>query len=303
VTVELRAPVREDAAAIAAALNEFNVPAGFDLDSPEEVAVWLEFPSFNLERNTRVALVDGHIVGYSEAYDPGGDGRFVFADVRAANADASAALLDFVEEHARELAPGGKIRLWTTEKAAVWGSFLESRGYELHRYSLRMGADLNAEPPEPDWPEGIAVRTFAGEEDERPAYDLQQETFADQGEEHVAEPFEDWRHWMVREPFDPSLWFFAEEDRQLVGVSLCRGEHGGDDSFGWVSVLGVRKPWRGRGLGSALLLHSFRELRARGKKRVGLGVRADNATGAVRLYERVGMSVERRIVWYSKEVV
>jgi hypothetical protein len=36
---------------------------------------------------------------------------------------------------------------------------------------------------------------------------------------------------------------------------------------------------------------------------VGLGVRADDATGAVRLYERVGTSVERRIVWYSKEVV
>jgi mycothiol synthase len=304
VTVELRPPVREDAAAISAALNEFNVPAGFDLESPEEVAVWLEFPSFDVERNTRVALVDGHIVGYSEAYDPGGDGRFVFADVRAANPDASAALLDFVEEHARELAaPGGKIRLWTTENAAAWGSFLQSRGYQLHRYSLRMSADLEAERPEPEWPEGISVRTFSGEEDERPAYDLQQETFADQGEEHVAEPFEDWRHWMLREPFDPGLWFFAMDGDQLAGVSLCRGEHGGDESFGWVSVLGVRKPWRGRGLGSALLLHSFRELRARGKKRVGLGVRADNATGAVRLYERVGMTVERRIVWYSKEVV
>jgi ribosomal protein S18 acetylase RimI-like enzyme len=108
---------------------------------------------------------------------------------------------------------------------------------------------------------------------------------------------------MLREPFDPGLWFFAEKGQQLVGACLCRGEHGGDGSFGWVSVIGVRKPWRGRGLGSALLLHSFRELRDRGKKRVGLGVRADNATGAVRLYERVGMKVQRRIVWYSKEVV
>jgi hypothetical protein len=115
VTVELRPPAPEDAEAIAAALNEFNVPAGFDLDSPEEVAVWLEFPSFDLQKDTRVALVDGRIAGYSEAYDPGGDGRFVFADVRASNEDASTALLDFVEERARELAaPGGKIRLWTT---------------------------------------------------------------------------------------------------------------------------------------------------------------------------------------------
>lgn len=303
-SVELRPPAREDAAAISAALNEFNVPAGFDLDSPEEVAVWLEFPSFDLERDVRVALVDGEIAGYSEAYDPGGDGRFVFADVRAATPDARVALLGFVEEHARELAaPGGKIRLWTTEQAEAWTTFLESRGYELHHYSLRMAADLEAEPPEPDWPEGISVRTHDGEDDDRAAYELEQETFADQADDVVTEPFDDWRHWMLREPFDPGLWFFANDGDQLAGISLCRCEHGGDESFGWVSVLGVRRPWRRRGLGSALLLHSFRELRARGKKRVGLGVRADNATGAARLYERVGMSVQRRIVWYSKEVV
>jgi hypothetical protein len=59
VSVELRPPRREDAAAIATALNEFNRTFGFDLDSPEEGAVWLEFPSFDLERDVRVAVVDG----------------------------------------------------------------------------------------------------------------------------------------------------------------------------------------------------------------------------------------------------
>jgi hypothetical protein len=34
--------------------------------------------------------------------------------------------------------------------------------------------------------------------------------------------------------------------------------------------------------------------------RAGLGVSAGNPTGAVRLYERVGMSVNRRIRWYEK---
>jgi mycothiol synthase len=306
VTVELRPPALDDAAAIAEALNDFNRPAGFDLDSAEEVSVWLEFPSFDLEQDTRVAVKGEKVVGYAEAIRLGDNDQLVFADVRAGpkHADASAALLDFVEQHARELAaPGGKIRIWATDRAAAWGSVLESRGYERHRYSLHMGADLDTEPPEPDWPEGIIVRTFGGEEDERAAYDLQQETFADQGDEHVSESFEDWRHWMLREPFDPGLWFFATDGEQLAGVSLCRGERGADGAMGWVSVLGVRRPWRGRGLATALLLHSFRELRARGKERVGLGVRADNATGAVRLYERVGLSVERRIVWYSKEIV
>jgi mycothiol synthase len=304
VSVELRPPRREDAAAIAAALNEFNRPADFDLDSPEEVAVWLEFPSFDLERDVRVAVVDGQIVGYSEAFDPSGDGNFVFADVRAgpAHRDAGVALLDFVEERAREVAvPGGKIKIWTAEKADDWRKFLEARGYELHRYSLRMIAGLENEPPQPAWPEGISVRTLRGEEDERPAYELEQETFADQGDDYVPESFEDWRHWMRRDPFEPELWFLAFAGDELIGISLCRGEWAGNPEFGWVSVLGVRKAWRRKGLGSALLLHSFRELRARGKTRVGLGVRADNATGAVRLYERVGMKVQWRHLWYEKD--
>lgn len=303
-SVELRPPRREDAAAIAAALNEFNRPFDFEVDSPEEVAVWLEFPSLDLERDARVALVEGEIAGYSEATDLDGEGRFVFVDVRAdpAHPGATAALLDFAEKRARELAPQGKIRLWTAEKAKAWRSLLEGRGYGFHRYSLHMGAELADEPPEPTWPAGISVRTLRSEEDERAAYDVQQETFADQGNDFVPEPFDDWRHWATREPFDPGLWFFAVDGEELAGISLCRGEWAGDDSLGWVSVLGVRRPWRRKGLGSALLLHSFRELRARGKERVGLGVRADNATGALRLYERVGMSVSRRILWYEKAV-
>src|SRR5256885_9433297 len=53
-------------------------------------SVWLEFPSFDLEHDVRVAVVDGEIVGYSEAFAPPGDDNFVFADVRS-------------EEHTSEL--------------------------------------------------------------------------------------------------------------------------------------------------------------------------------------------------------
>jgi mycothiol synthase len=303
VTLELRPPVLEDAAAIADALNEFNRPAGFDLDSADEVTVWLEFPSFDLEQDVRVAVEGGKIVGYAEAVQLPDDTKLVFADVRAGpeHGDASAALLDFVERRARELAaPGGRLRIWTAERADAWRQFLESNGFEVQRYSLRMVADLEAEPPEPAWPEGISVRTRERVQDDRAAYDLQRETFADQGGGYVSEPFEDWLHWVKREPFDPGLWFLAFAGDELVGISLCRGDWAGDDELGWVSVLGVRRSWRKKGLGSALLLHSFRELRARGDKRVGLGVRADNATGAVRVYERVGMRIEGRQVWYEK---
>ena len=66
--------------------------------------------------------------------------------------------------------------------------------------------------------------------------------------------------------------------------------------------LGVRPQWRRRGLGTALLVASFRLFWERGLKAVGLGVDGENTTGAVRLYERAGMRVVHRFDSYEKEI-
>jgi ribosomal protein S18 acetylase RimI-like enzyme len=72
--------------------------------------------------------------------------------------------------------------------------------------------------------------------------------------------------------------------------------------IGWVGTLGVRRAWRKRGLGEALLLHSFGEFYKRGMKTIGLGVDAENPTGATRLYKKAGMSVAAEYVIYEKEL-
>jgi len=64
----------------------------------------------------------------------------------------------------------------------------------------------------------------------------------------------------------------------------------------------VRRPWRRKGLGLALLLHSFGEFYRRGRRRVGLGVDAQSLTGATRLYEKAGMRVARVYNTYEKEL-
>ena len=58
-------------------------------------------------------------------------------------------------------------------------------------------------------------------------------------------------------------------------------------------ILGVLPDFRQRGLAQALLRHTFAEYASRGLDTVGLGVDAENPTGAVRLYERAGMHVAR----------
>ena len=64
----------------------------------------------------------------------------------------------------------------------------------------------------------------------------------------------------------------------------------------------MRRPWRRRGLGLALLLRSFGQFYERGQRRVALSVDSDNPSGATRLYERAGMRVEREEVLYEKEL-
>lgn len=72
--------------------------------------------------------------------------------------------------------------------------------------------------------------------------------------------------------------------------------------MGYVGTLGVRRAWRKRGVGLALLRHSFGEFQRRGKPRAALHVDASNLTGALRLYESAGMHVHLASDMYEKEI-
>jgi mycothiol synthase len=302
VTAELRPPRLNDAVELAAAVDEFGRVNDGDRITPAIAETWLGTPSMDLEHDARVVLVDGRIVGYGDVFDSSRQGKllWLFLAAHPAHEDIWPPLLDFLEDRAAALAaPGGYVKATIPEKASALRAALESRGFAFDRFSFRMVARLDSDVAEPEWPEGVSVRPYRGEEDARPVYKVQEETFSDL-EGHTSISYEDWRHWSFRDGFDPGLWSLAFAGGELQGVALCRPEQDGDSSFGWVSVLGVRRPWRGRGLGFALLRHAFRELQARGKTRVGLGVDAENVTGAVRLYERAGMEIVRCRVAYRK---
>ena len=303
--MRLRAPTVADADAIAATFNDISLALyGSTEVSADEVRLWLEAPDFDLERDAVLAEAeDGAVVGYGDLSDPSRVGRLIWIDaqVRLGATQVATALLDELEPRAEErLAPDGRLKAYLAERNTELAAVVEARGYAVVRHSFRMEADLSSEPAEPGWPEGISVREFRPGEDDERVYEVNEETFADQVD-HEPLDYEEWRHWSFREPFDPDLWFLAEAGDELAGILLARSERGGDETLGWVSVLGVRRPWRRRGLGRALLLHSFRVLRAKGKPRAGLGVDGSNPTGAVQLYEAAGMQVSRRFDHWEKE--
>ncbi len=180
-------------------------------------------------------------------------------------------------------------------------ALMEAYGYTLLRVFFTMRLELIQEPAAPVWPAGISVRICDGsQEDLRRAYETIEEGFKDHFA-HSPQTFEDWRLHTVHENFDPSLWFLAVEGDVVVGAALCRMSDT-EAVAGMVAQLAVLRPWRKRGLASALLYQAFGAFYQRGFKRVSLGVDGESLTGAQRVYERAGMSIVMRIGRYEKEL-
>jgi mycothiol synthase len=250
---------------------------------------------------------DGQIVGYADSADQDEHRRFSF-DLRVPPTveqapEIAAALLGTLERQAAEVAaPAATSRLFVPSDYDLLRKLGEERGYEPFRHSFQMRIDFDGELPAPDWPEGISVRTFVRGQDDHAVYEAHQDAFADHFE-HVHWPYESWQQWAFTDSFDPSLWWVAEDGEEIAGVCFGRAEGYAGPGVAWINVLGVRRPWRRRGLGRALLLNAFGEFRDRGKRGAGLGVDGLNTTGAVRLYEQAGMHVARRYDQYKKPLL
>jgi mycothiol synthase len=175
---------------------------------------------------------------------------------------------------------------------------LLAEGYTLVRHALRMVIALEAPPPAPQWPDGVSVRSYVPGQDDREALTVVRACFSDHWG-YVEEPFEEdlarWNYFTSHDPeFDPGLRQLAIAGGKIIGTSYGSLKVEDDPAMGWISAVGVLRPWRRKGLAQALILATFRALYDRGQRKVGLGVDAESLTGATRLYEKVGMHSDPR---------
>jgi ribosomal protein S18 acetylase RimI-like enzyme len=285
-TAGMRPPRPEEAPKVAA-MQSAHAPEPLDVLWVERE--WSE-PGFDLTADARMT---------DEAYIAVWDGRGGKAWIDTLGRP-TAELLSWAEARAREKrlvrAFGGG---WAGDEDML--ALFERGGYHPVRHFFRMQILLADVSEPPSWPEGISVRTFRPG-DERTFYDVHQETFADHWEHEVPDPYEEWAHWLLQPPmYEPDLWFLAEDGGEPAGVAICHRRHEAA-GFGRVDILGVRRPWRRRGLGRALMLHAFAEFKGGGLTDADLGVDASSVTGANRLYESVGMRVAARRDTYEKHL-
>ncbi len=311
-----RAPQTEDVDTIVEIFNAHSQQLfGDSPNRPENIRSLWTSPGFNLETDARVALThDGKIVGYIHVEDQiepyvvvGVTGR-IHLDYRRQGIGSM--LAKWAEERAQQAlqkAPEGtRVILETTcsSKDEATQALLKTQGFQPVRHFFRMVIEFNETPPSPIWPEGITVRAI----DEKTEFEEVVRTYQASFRDHwgyTEVPFEAMlqyiQHVVSNDPFyDPSLWMAAFEGDQMAAICLCDPRIGSREDTADVNILGVRREWRKKGLGLALLHHAFGEFYRRGSRRAILGVDAGSLTGATRLYERAGMQVERVTNVYAK---
>lgn len=270
---------------------------------------------FDLAHSTRAVFTpDGQMVGFAELWDVGEMPvrPYLFARTHPAwhGKGIGTALFQWAEARAREVfarvPADAKVTLNSgcKESYAPSNQHLQNMGMTTNRQGLEMLIEMDAAPPAPVWPDGITVTTAAAFNNLRAVYEAIEAAFQDHRgyvQEDPDESFRRFKHWATGdELYDPAQWFLAMDGDRIAGCSLCRAKSWEDPNSAYVMELGVLRDYRRKGLGLALLHHTFGEYWRRGERRVTLHVDGSSLTNATRLYERAGMHVSKAHNHYEK---
>ena len=270
--------------------------------------------NFDLVRDTLVAeAADGELVGAIETSIGVRDGIALHSMetwIRPSHRQDGLprALLLWAEDRAREAAAEWpldqphELGTWVDDGESGAIALLEAEGYRQVRFGFMMVRSLADPIPDRPLPDGLEVRPVV-ESDHRRIWDADSEAFRD----HYApleRTEEDYLSWFSTPSLDTSLWrvawagdeiagsvwnFIWPEENERLGVKR-----------GWLEHISVRRPWRRRGLASALIVDSMRMLRDQGLTEAALGVDAENLSGALHLYESLGFRRHRTGISYRK---
>ncbi len=205
--------------------------------------------------------------------------------------------LDRAREIHRSVAPDA---VWEVHAGAMVADEQTTRLFERFGMSpVRYWFDMvapTAGVPAVALPDGLRLVGYTAEH-EIALHGAHMDAFADHwGFEH--RPLESWAVLTVRsERFAPELSLLAFDGDEIAGYLL--GYRDADPQRLYIGQVGVRKPWRRRGLAAALLTEALTAAADAGRTHAALGVDAASSTGAVGVYERAGFTVESRAVTYS----
>jgi GNAT superfamily N-acetyltransferase len=205
-------------------------------------------------------------------------------------------LLSWTEERSHRL---GRAKVDQTiddhHRSAI--ALLQRNGYGYGYTSWMLEIAMPERPEEADIPEVITVRTFVPDVDDHATYRVVEDAFSEWPGRDPA-TFEEWAALTIRRrDFEPELLQLALDGDRIVGVVFAIDYH---ESGGWIQQIAVAATHRHRGIARALLQRAFAMSWDRGDRTCGLAT--DSRTGALGLYEKVGMRVTRSFTHHVKSL-
>lgn len=275
---------------------------GEALLSPDDLHERWQDAEHLLAKHSRVAFsLDSQLLGYAviRPYAPQKSLAQLYLSPTPSLVELGKLLLTELET---DLPPQSQVIAQISGKNEQNQKIFAAAGYEPGLTFLMMEIELTEPPPEPVWPEGIAIRPFQSNQDEQTTYAVDEEASLDKGYSNPMS-FTEWakRMSLHTERFDPTLWLLACRNEEVVGVSL--NFYLPERNYGLIDHLGVRRAWRGMGIGLALLQQSFAIFFARGITKIKLNVDSGSLTNAPRLYEKAGMHTVQAYQIFSKTII
>lgn len=199
-------------------------------------------------------------------------------------------LMRWSEQRGREI---GSPRIGQTiadGRADVARMFTDA-GYTPRRTSWVLRMDHPERPADREPPAGIEIRPLHADEADA-ALAMFEEAFSEFEDRLPGSPAT-WRALTIeREGFEPEDLMVAVDRDDVVGGAFLI-----DAEEVWVDKLAVRRTHRHRGIARALLAAAFRRSFDRGYRHTSLST--DSNTGALSLYERVGMRAVESYTHYA----
>lgn len=287
-----RAATRSDVAAITALIAAREI-ANDGVAEVHPTDVEQAFDLADDEAGVIVVEAADHVVGWATV----AEGRSE-AEVHPAwqGRGIGSALLAWTEERAQAAGAAQVLQILTDSNRGARLLF-ESAGYAVHGVSWVLEMRLDDAPPEVVIPPGIAIRPYRAEDAEA-AYQVIEDAF---NEWPGREPtdFAGWSaHVLGHASFAPELSLVAFEGNELVGAVLCMNYQGQEE--GWVEQIATRGTHRHQGIARAMLQSVFAAYRGRGRRLVALST--NSRSGALTLYQRIGMRVRRTYTSWSKDL-
>jgi ribosomal protein S18 acetylase RimI-like enzyme len=258
--------------------------------------------------------VDGNVIGFCRVWwEQEFDGTMAYMHTNDLlpewrDRGIRKAIQHWLEERARAIAREHTkdvhrlLRTWAADTELHKIEMLESMGHRPSRWFFDMERDLTRDIPDLPLPEGLEVRPVRPDEHLK-VFNALEETMRDHwgAREWHDEEFDRWRE----DPrFIPELFKVAWDGDEVAGMVLNFIDERENEEFGrkrgFTEDIGVRRPYRRRGLARALLARSMRMMQELGMTVGKLGVDTDNLTGALGLYTGLGYEVTKKHIIYQK---